>query len=63
MIPKTFAEIGKAIYDQRPKKTTGIYIGSSIIRYGYRTNRTKMPTNFVTFEELLKAEEEANGKK
>lgn len=52
-----FAALGKFIYDQRPKNATGVYVDSNGVRYGFRTNRKKMPLNFYSFIDMLTAED------
>ncbi len=48
----TFYDLGRLIYNKRPKGSTGFYITRHTIIYGFRTNASKAPSNWVSFASL-----------
>lgn len=49
-----FRKLGQLIYKRRPKNSTGIYITSKGVTYGYRTNEKKYPENFIPFNKIVR---------
>lgn len=43
--------IGNFIIMNAPERATGVYLGSRMVSYGYRTSREKAPDSYIFFEE------------
>lgn len=54
---RSFAAIGRELYEKRPPGATGLYVSRGGIDYSFRTNPAKFPESYVSFEELLKSEQ------